>query len=131
MISRSAYALSLALAAAALTACGSSSAHSGSTSSELSPTIGPSTPDGLPPIRTSPFPTISVNPHDPTVAQCRADVTEVTNATELYYRQQGIYAPDVKTLVQAGLLKSVPSDVRYEFDAPNIDPVVLGTVKGC
>ncbi|BBH17312.1 hypothetical protein Back2_15990 [Nocardioides baekrokdamisoli] len=127
MTSRSAYALGMAVAMAVLTACGSSSAGGGS-----SPTIGPSTPDGLPPIRTSPFPTVSVAPSDEAaVAQCRVDVTEVTNATELYHRQNGIYAPDMKTLVFAGLLKSVPSDIHYGYDAPDVDPVVLGTVTGC
>lgn len=126
MISRSARALGLVVAAAALTACGSSSGGSAST-----PTIGPSTPDGMPPIRTTPFPTVSVNPNDPTVAHCRADVTEVTDATELYNRKHGIYAPDMKTLVSAGLLKAVPSDVHYGYDAPDVDPVVLGTVAGC
>ena len=127
MTSRSAYALSLAVAAAALTACGSSSGGSVST-----PTIGPSTPDGLPPIRTTPFPTVSVNPSDAAkVAQCRTDKNEVTNATELYNRQHGIYAPDMKTLVSAGLLKAVPSDVHYGYDAPDVDPVVLGTITGC
>lgn len=126
MTSRSAYALSLAVAAAALAACGSSSAGNAAT-----PTIGPSTPDGLPPIRTTPFPPVSVDPNDPSVAQCRIDVTDVTNATEAYNRQHGIYAPDMKTLVNAGLLKSVPADVHYGYDAPDVDPVVLGTITGC
>lgn len=126
MTSRIAYALGLVIAAATLTACGSSS--SGETAS---PTFGPSTPDGLPPIRMSPFPTVSVNPNDPTVAQCRSDVTLVTNATEAYYAKHGIYAPDMQTLVKDGMLHSVPSDVHYGYDAPDVDPVVIGTISGC
>lgn len=124
MTSRSAYAAVLTVAAAALTACGSSGG--------AQPTIGPSTPDGLPPIRTSPFPTVSVAPSDAqAVALCRVDVTAVTNATELFNRQKGYYAPDMKTLVKAGLLTSVPADVHYGYDAPDVDPVVLGTLAGC
>lgn len=126
MTSRTAYALGLVVAAATLTACGSSS-----TGGAPSPTFAPSTPDGLPPIRTTPFPTVSVDPNDPTIAQCRADVTLVTNATEAYYAQHGIYPPDMKTLVTAGMLRSVPRDVHYGYDAPDIDPVVIGTITGC
>lgn len=126
MTSRTAYALGLVVAAATLTACGSSS-----TGGVPSPTFAPSTPDGLPPIRMTPFPTISVNPNDPTIAQCRNDVTLVTNATEAYFALHGIYAPDMATLVKAGMLHSAPSDVHYGYDAPDVDPVVIGTISGC
>lgn len=125
MTSRTTYALGLVAMAATLTACGSSSAGNG-------PSVdGPSTADGLPSIQTTPFPTPSADPNTSKVAQCRADVTEVTNATELFNRQRGYYAPDMKTLVSAGLLKAVPTDVHYGYDAPDVDPVVLGTVAGC
>lgn len=126
MSSRSSYALVALMAGSILSACGSSSPGSAG-----SPSSGPITSDGLPPIRTSPFPTTSVNPNDPSVAQCRADVTTVTNATELFHRNRGFYAPDMASLVAAGLLKAVPKDVHYGYDAPNVDPVVIGTVEGC
>lgn len=126
MSSRSWYALAALLVCSILSACGSSS-----TGNAASPSSGPITSDGMPPIRTSPFPTTSVDPHDPTVARCRTDVTTVTNATELFHRNRGFYAPDMKTLVAAGLLASVPKDVHYGYDAPNVDPVVIGTVEGC
>ena len=126
MTSRTAYALGLLVAAATLTACGSSS-----TGGAPSPTFAPSTPDGMPSIRTTPFPTLSVDPNDPTIAQCRSDVTLVTNATEAYYAMHGIYAPDMKTLVKAGMLHSIPTDVHYGYDAPDVDPVVIGTITGC
>ena len=125
MTSRSAYVVGLAIAAATLTGCGGGSSSAGPSY------VAPSTPDGMPSIRMTPFPTVSVNQSDPTIVQCRKDVTDVTNAAELFNNQVGYYAPDMKTLVQAHLLSRVPKDVKYGYEQPNIDPTILGTVTGC
>ena len=135
MSSRSAYAFGLAVAAVTLTACGSSTASGGSatdtTDGNPLPSGGPASSGSLPPLQTTPFPSPSADAHNPSIAQCRKDVIDVTNATEAYYAKNGIYAPDMKTLAGAGMLRSVPTDVRYGYDAPDVDPVVVGTVPGC
>jgi hypothetical protein len=125
MSSRISYAFGLA-ALVAVSACGSSS------SSAPSPTLmAPSTPDGLPSINNSPYPTYDPSPKDPTVAQCRRDVEAAQQATQLFKQSVGYYAPDLKTLVQAHLLTSVSKNVHYGYDAPNVEPVVIGNIPGC
>jgi prepilin-type N-terminal cleavage/methylation domain-containing protein len=49
-------------------------------------------------------------------AACKADVETVTVAAEAYDAQNGSYAPDMQTLVDAGLLHSVPSSNNYTID---------------
>src|SRR3978361_908398 len=47
---------------------------------------------------------------------CKADVETVTVAAEAYDAQEGRYAPDMQTLVDAGFLHSLPSTNHYTID---------------
>jgi hypothetical protein len=47
------------------------------------------------------------------VSACKADAETVTIAADAYYARNGTYAADMATLVTAGFLHSVPTDVAY------------------
>jgi hypothetical protein len=72
-----------------------------------------------------------VNPNDPSIAQCRKDVIEATDASHTFYTQLGYYAPDLKTLVEGHFMTKVPADVSYGYLQADIEPTILGKVAGC